>query len=62
MRVLVGEPCVGRAHMEKPTPRPGSHELHDSMVDALPTSKIFVLSAGSDNRAYTEFVLRVRRA
>ena len=46
--------------MERPTQKPGSPELYDSMVDRLQNPKIIVLSAGSDNRAYPEFVLRVR--
>lgn len=58
VRVLVGEPCVGSSSMEKPAPKPGSDQLHESMVNRLQDPSIFVLSAGSDNRAYPEFVLR----
>ena len=62
VRVLVGEPCQGRSAMERPTQKPNSPELYDSMVDSLSSPKIVVLSAGSDNRAYPEFVLRVKRS
>ena len=61
VRVLVGAACVGRSSMERPSPKPGSVELHDSMVDSMHNAKIFVLSAGSDNRAYPEFVLCVQK-
>jgi hypothetical protein len=47
--------------MDTPGQKPGSVELYDSMVDTQSDPKIFVLSAGSDNRAYPEFVLCVRR-
>lgn len=60
-RVLVGEACVGHANMDRPDSKPQADGLlFESMVDKLPvdSSKIFVLSAGSDNRAYPEFVLR----
>ena len=62
VRVLVGEACVGRASMDRPAPKPNSVELYDSMVESLDrTPSIVVLSAGSDNRAYPEFVLCVQR-
>ena len=32
---------------------------HESMVDRLANPQVFVLSTGSDNQAYPEFVLRV---
>ena len=59
-RVLVGAPCMGKPGMERPHPKPGSDELCDSMVDRLDEPKVVVLSAGSDHRAYPEFVLRLR--
>ena len=62
VRVLIGEACHGRSSMERPSQKLGSVELYDSMVDSISSPKIYVLSAGSDNRAYPEFVLRVRRA
>ena len=62
VRVLVGEPCLGDRNMERPAQRPNSTELFDSMVDRLQDTKIVVLSAGSDNRAYPEFVLRLGAA
>jgi hypothetical protein len=58
-RVLVGDPCVGSPGT--PTPRlkqPGG-VYHESMVDRLANPTVFVLSTGSDNQAYPEFVLRV---
>ena len=59
-RVLVGEACVGSSGMERPTRKPNSNALHESMVDQLPVeqSQIVVLSAGSDKQAYPEFVLK----
>ena len=60
-RVLVGEACRGHASMERPAQRPSAVELYDSMVDSVSAPKIVVLSAGSDNRAFPEFVLRVQR-
>ena len=59
-RVCVGEPCVGRRGMDRPAAKPGSLELHDSMVDDLGNPRIFVLSAGSDNQAFAEFVVKLR--
>ena len=61
VRVLVGEACVGRSSMDRPSQKPDSVELYDSMVDNVQKPRIVVLSAGSDNRAYPEFVLRVQR-
>jgi hypothetical protein len=59
-RVLVGEACVGKSGMERPTQKPNSSAMHESMVDRLPVeqSQIVVLSAGSDKQAYPEFVLK----
>jgi hypothetical protein len=59
-RVLVGEACVGSSGMERPTQKPNSSAMHESMVDRLPVeqSQIVVLSAGSDKQAYPEFVLK----
>ena len=61
VRVLVGDACVGKSHMERPAQKPGAVELYDSMVDNTSDPKIVVASAGSDNRAYPEFVLCVQR-
>ena len=60
VRVLVGEACKGDKSMEQPTEKPGTRQLHESMVDRLDKPSIFVLSAGSDHRSYAEFVVRVR--
>ena len=62
VRVLIGDACAGRSSMDRPQQKPNSPELYDSMVDNLHRPSIVVLSAGSDNRAYPEFVLRLRRA
>jgi poly [ADP-ribose] polymerase 10/14/15 len=66
-RVLVGEPCVGRSGMKQPDPRPGSAgsasssgELCDSMVNCLSDSSIFILSAGSDEHTYAEFLVKFK--
>lgn len=58
VRVLVGEACLGSSSLERPSQKPGSDELYESMADRPSNPKIVVLSAGSDNRAYPEFVLR----
>mmetsp|Transcript_40953 Transcript_40953/g.101838 ORF Transcript_40953/g.101838 Transcript_40953/m.101838 type:complete len:112 (-) Transcript_40953:260-595(-) len=61
VRVLVGLPCVGERSMDRPPTKPNSTELYDSMVDRPGAAmRIAVLSAGSDNRAYPEFVLRLQ--
>jgi poly [ADP-ribose] polymerase 10/14/15 len=61
-RVLVGEPCVGSSEMTMPSPKPdGSGLLHDSMVNRLQDPSIFVLSSGSDEHAYPEFMVRFKR-
>jgi poly [ADP-ribose] polymerase 10/14/15 len=59
-RVLVGEPCVGSNGMAMPTAKPDG-ALHDSMVDRLADPSIFVLSSGSDEHAYPEFMITFRR-
>jgi len=62
-RVLMGEACVGSSGMERPTQKPNSNAMHESMVDRLPVeqSQIVVLSAGSDKQAYPEFVLKFQK-
>ena len=57
-RVLVGDPCVGSHGMTFPKLK-HSGVYHESMVDRLANPQVFVLSTGSDNQAYPEFVLRV---
>ena len=60
VRVLVGQSCVGKQGMRQPAKKPGGGAvLYESMVDSLQTPSIFVLSTGSDNHAYTEFLLRL---
>jgi poly [ADP-ribose] polymerase 10/14/15 len=61
-RVLVGEPCAGVSGMKKPAPKPGraSGELCESMVDRLQDPTIFILSAGSDDHAYAEFLVKFK--
>jgi hypothetical protein len=60
-RVLVGETCVGCSGMQRPDTKPGGLELYDSMVNNERNPTIFVLSAGSDHRAYPEIVLQLRK-
>jgi hypothetical protein len=61
VRVLVGQSCVGKQGMRQPAKKPGGGAvLYESMVDSLQTPSIFVLSTGSDNHAYPEFLLRLR--
>ena len=61
VRVLVGQSCVGKKGMRQPDKKPGGGAvLYESMVDSLQKPSIFVLSTGSDNHAYPEFVLRLR--
>jgi poly [ADP-ribose] polymerase 10/14/15 len=59
-RVLVGEPCVGSSGMAMPTAKPDG-SLHDSMVDRLVDPSVFVLSSGSDEHTYPEFMVRFKR-
>ena len=60
-RVLVGEPCVGKPEMDMPAVKPdGSGSLHDSMVDKLIDPSIFVLSSGSDEHGYAEFMIKFK--
>jgi hypothetical protein len=60
VRVLVGQSCVGKLGMRQPDKKPGGGAvLFESMVDSLQKPSIFVLSTGSDNHAYTEFLLRL---
>jgi hypothetical protein len=62
VRVLVGQSCVGKLGMRQPDKKPGGGAvLFESMVDSLQKPSIFVLSTGSDNHAYPEFVLRLTR-
>jgi hypothetical protein len=62
VRVLVGQSCVGMKGMRQPDKKPGGGAvLFESMVDSLYKPSIFVLSTGSDNHAYPEFVLRLTR-
>jgi uncharacterized Zn ribbon protein len=61
VRVLVGQSCVGKLGMRQPDKKPGGGAvLFESMVNSLQKPSIFVLSTGSDNHAYPEFVLRLR--
>jgi hypothetical protein len=61
VRILVGQSCVGKKGMRQPDKKPGGGAvLFESMVDSLQKPSIFVLSTGSDNHAYPEFVLRLR--
>jgi poly [ADP-ribose] polymerase 10/14/15 len=59
VRILVGEPCVGRSGMQKPSPKQDG-TLHESMVDNVANPSIFVLSSGSDDHAYPEFLVRFK--
>jgi poly [ADP-ribose] polymerase 10/14/15 len=61
-RALIGEPCVGTSGMGKPTQKTGSGGLHESMVDRLHDPTIFVLSAGSDEQTYAEFLIKFKKA
>ena len=61
-RVLVGDPCVGSNSMTTPKLKQPGGTYHESMVDRLFNPRVFVLSTGSDNQAYPEFVLRVAPA
>ena len=60
-RVLLGSPCQGKQNMERPAQKPHSIEMHESMVDDLSHPRIFVLSTGSDDQAYAEFVIHVKK-
>lgn len=61
-RLLVGEPCKGGPGKKLPDPKPnGGGALYDSMVDDVGNPKIFVLGSGSDDHAYPEFLLKVKK-
>lgn len=59
-RVLVGYSCRGQPQMTTPLLRSDNITKYDSMVDDTKHPTIFVLSSGSDNQKYTEFVLWLR--
>ena len=60
-RVLVGDYCQGHSGMKVPSTKPDGR-LYDSMTDSQSNPTMFVLSAGSDHRAYPEFVFRFEYA
>ena len=58
-RVLLGDPCQGRSQKQHPDIK-GDGRMHNSMVDRLNDPNIVVLSDGSDNQVFCEFVIRMR--
>lgn len=61
-RLLVGEPCLGGPGKALPDPKPnGSGALHESMVDNISSPTIFVLGSGSDNAAYPELLMKIKK-
>ena len=56
-RVLVGQTCQGRLGKKTPdTKRDGT--FCNSMTNNMQAQEMYVLSAGSDNQSYIQFVLR----
>ena len=61
-RLLVGEPCLGGPGKVLPDRKPnGGGALHESMVDNISAPTIFVLGSGSDDHAYPELLLKIRK-
>ena len=58
-RVLLGDPCQGRSQKQHPDIK-GDGRMHNSMVDQVNDPTIVVLSDGSDNQVFCEFVVRMR--
>ena len=58
-RVLLGDPCQGRSQKQHPDMK-GDGRMHNCMVDRLNDPNIVVLSDGSDNQVFCEFVIRMR--
>ena len=58
-RILAGESCLGTPTMQRPHAKP-SGVLHESMTNDLSltaTPKIYVLSSGTDDCAYPEYLV-----
>ena len=56
-RIIVGVPCVGKRGMTQPSLVGAGAQLADSMVDCIANPSIFVLSSGSDDHAYPEYIV-----
>eukprot|EP00300_Choanocystis_sp_HF-7_P017036 c19619_g1_i1.p2 GENE.c19619_g1_i1~~c19619_g1_i1.p2 ORF type:complete len:228 (+),score=48.82 c19619_g1_i1:1145-1828(+) len=61
VRILIGESCLGTK--DKPQPdKKASGAMFDSMVNNMADPSIYVLSVGSDHRAYPDFVIQFKPA
>ena len=59
-RIIVGVPCVGSSGMKQPSLVGTGLVLADSMVDSTTSPTIFVLSSGSDDHAYPEYIIEFK--
>lgn len=58
-RILAGEACQGKQGMNMPSQKPNG-ELYECMVNDPSSPEIYVLSAGSDEHAYPEFLVKFK--
>jgi poly [ADP-ribose] polymerase 10/14/15 len=58
-RILAGEACQGKKGMNMPSQKPNG-ELFECMVNDPNSPGIYVLSAGSDEHAYPEFLVKFK--
>jgi len=61
VRVLVGETCQGRLGMKTPSTKADKVTFYNSMTNDVSNPEMYILSAGSDNQSYIQFVLRFER-
>ena len=59
-RVLVGQTCQGVLSMKTPDTK-SDGTFCNSMTNNIQNPEMYILSAGSDNQSYIEFVLRFER-
>lgn len=60
-RVLTGQTCQGSSGKRTPDTKPDG-TFCNSMTDNMSSPSMYILSAGSDNQSYIEFVLRFVRS
>ena len=59
-RVLVGQTCQGRLGKKTPDTK-SDGTFCNSMTNNMQAQEMYVLSAGSDNQSYIQFVLRLEK-
>ena len=60
-RVLTGQTCQGASNKKTPDTK-ADGTFYNSMTDNASSPSMYILSAGSDNQSYIEFVLRFVRS